>query len=110
MKLLFLVHQYLPLKYWPFERLNLGLEPVSSSYLAFFFGFLGLHLRPMEVPRLGFEAELQLLAPTTATAMQDPSCICHLHPSSWQCRILNPRSEARDQTRVLMGPSRIRFC
>ena len=29
--------------------------------------------------------------------------------SSWQCRILNPLSEARDQTRNLMVPDRIRF-
>ena len=34
----------------------------------------------------------------TATAMQHPSCTCNLHHSSWQRRILNPLSEARDQT------------
>ena len=33
---------------------------------------LGLYLRHMEVPRLGVESELQLLAYTTATSMQDP--------------------------------------
>ena len=38
----------------------------------FFFAFLGLHLRHMEVPRLGIQLELQLLVTTTATAMQDP--------------------------------------
>ena len=32
----------------------------------------------MEVPRLGVEPELQLLAYTTATAMLDPSHICDL--------------------------------
>ena len=37
-----------------------------------FFVFLGPHLQQMEVPRLGIESELQLLAYTTATAMQDP--------------------------------------
>ena len=34
--------------------------------------FLGLHQRHMEVPALGVELELQLLAYTTATAMPDP--------------------------------------
>ena len=32
----------------------------------------------------------------TATATQDLSHICNLHQSSWQCRILNLLSEARD--------------
>ena len=40
----------------------------------------------------GIESELQLPAYTTATATQDPSHICILHHSSWQCRILNPLS------------------
>ena len=31
-----------------------------------------------------------------------------LHHSSWQCRILSPPSEARDQTHVLMDASRVR--
>ena len=46
-------------------------------YLLIFLVFLGLHLRkfPKEIPRLGVELELQLLAYTTATAKQDPSCI-----------------------------------
>ena len=40
-------------------------------YLFFFFSFLGLRPWHMEVPRLGAEAELQLLTYTTATAMLD---------------------------------------
>ena len=67
----------------------------------FFFSILGLHLRHMEVPRLGVESELQLLAYTTATATRDPSRVCHLHPSSEQCQILNSLSEV---------PSQICFC
>ena len=58
--------------------------------------FLFWLLRHMEVPRLGVESELQLLACARATATQDPSRICTLHHSSWQCRILNPLSEAQD--------------
>ena len=53
--------------------------------------------------------ELQLLAYTTATAMQDPSRVCDLHHSSQQCWILNPVNEARDQTHNLMVPSQIHF-
>ena len=47
---------------------------------------------------------------TTATAMPEPSCVCNLHHSSWQHRMLNPLSEARDRTCVLMDTSQIRFC
>ena len=50
----------------------------SKSHSVLFFGFLGLHLWHMEVPRLGVPSELQLLAYTTATATAtwDRSCIC----------------------------------
>ena len=75
----------------------------------FFFVFLGLHLQQMEVPRLGVESELQLLAYTTATATPDPSHICNLHQSSQQCQILKLLSEARDQTYVLMDTSQIPY-
>ena len=68
----------------------------------FFFFPLWLHLRRMEVPRLEVELELQLPAYTTAIATPDPSLICNLYHSSWQCRILNPLNEAKDQTHILM--------
>ena len=61
----------------------------------------------MEVSRLGVESELQLLAYTTATAMPDLSHIFDLHYSSWQHQILNPLSEARDQTLILMDTSQV---
>ena len=63
----------------------------------------------MQVPRLGFESELELPAFTTATAMQDLSCVCDLHHSSQQSQILNPLNEARDRTCVLMDTSQIHF-
>ena len=50
----------------------------------------------MEVPLLGVESELQLAAYTAATAMRDLSRIFDPHNSSWQQRILNLLSEARD--------------
>ena len=61
----------------------------------------------MEVPRLGIELELQLLAYATAT--QDPSCVCNLYHSSQQCQIFNPLSQARDWTHVLMNTSWIHY-
>ena len=60
----------------------------------------------MEVLGLGIELELQ--PPACATATPDLSHVCDLPHSSRQCRILNPLSEARDGTRRLMVPSRIR--
>ena len=64
----------------------------------------------MEVPCFGVQSELQLQVYTTATATatQDLSCICDLHHSSRQHRILNLLNEARDQTHDLMVPSQIR--
>ena len=39
----------------------------------------------------------------------DLSNVCNLHHSSWQCQILNPLSEARDQTWILKDASQIHF-
>ena len=64
----------------------------------FFFCFLGPHSWHMEVPRLGVESELQLVATVTATATAtwDLCHICNLYHSSWQHRIPDPLSKARD--------------
>ena len=67
--------------------------------------FLEPHLRHKEDPSLGVRSELQLLAYTTATARQDPSCIFNLHQSSQQHWILNSLSTARDPTCILMDAS-----
>ena len=61
----------------------------------------------MEVPWLGIELELWLLAYTTAAATQDMSRICDLHHSSWQHWILNPLSKARDRTSIPMDTSQV---
>ena len=85
-----------------------GILSLFSSLLSFlfffFWSFLGLHLRHMQVPRIGVESELQL------PAMQDPSHVCNVYHSSQQCQILNSWSEARDRTFNLMVPSQICFC
>ena len=61
----------------------------------------------MEVPGLGVESELQLPAYTTVIATPGLSCDYALHHSSWQHQFLNPLSEVRDQTRILMDTSGI---
>ena len=88
--------------------LTIELASCSSFLITFFFFcFLVPNLRHMEVPRLEVKSELQLPAYTTATEMSDPTpqpqkChVCQLHHSSQQCQILNPLSEARDQTHNL---------
>ena len=58
-------------------------------------------------PQAGVELELQL--PTYTTATPALHCICDLHHSSRQRRILNPLREARARTRILMDASRIPF-
>ena len=64
----------------------------------------------MEVPKLGFESELQLPAYTTATATLDLSCVCELNHRPWQHWILNSLNKARDFTRILKDTSQIHFC
>ena len=80
------------------KKNTLWLLSMYIFFLSFilFFRFLGLPLRPMEVPRLGVESELELQAYTTARAMPDPSPVCNLHHSSRQRWILNALSKARD--------------
>ena len=63
----------------------------------------------MAIPGLGVKSELQPLAYTTATAMPDPNRACDLYQSSWQRRILNPLSEARDRTCILTDTGEIHF-
>ena len=59
-----------------------------------YFIFLGLHPRHMEVPGLGVESEVQLLAYATATP--DLSYIFDPYHSLRQCQNLNSLSQARD--------------
>ena len=75
----------------------------------FVFYCLGPPLWHMEVPMLGVKLELKLLAYATHAAMWDPNHVWDLHHSSWQCQILNPLSEARDRTHILVGSSWVRY-
>ena len=92
------------------EMSKLKSKRIVGGFLVFYlfvclFCFLGPHPQHMEVPGLGVESELQLLAYNTAIATPDPSHICDLHHSSWQRWIINPLSEAS----ILMDTSRIHF-
>ena len=58
----------------------------------------------MEVPSLEVESEPQLPVYTTAT--WDLSCDCDLHHS----QILNPLSQARDQTHKLVDTIQVHCC
>ena len=75
-------------------------------FIFLFSCFLGLPIWHMEVPRLGvFKLELQLPAYATATAAQDLGCVWDLRHSSHQCQILNPLTEVRVWTHILMDTS-----
>ena len=78
----------------------------QSIFIFSFFCFLGPHPRHMEAPRGRIGAAAPAYA--IATVTRDPSCVCDPHHSSQPPWILNPRSEARDQTRVLMDTSLVR--
>ena len=67
-----------------------------------------MHLQHMEVPSLGIESELLLVAYTTATATRDLSQICGLHHSEWKHQILNSLNEGGDQTHILVDTSQVR--
>ena len=64
----------------------------------------------MEVPRLGVQAELRLLAHAIATATRDQSHICDLYHSSQKHWVLNPLIGAREQTHILIDTSWVRYC
>ena len=81
------------------------LKPVSCIFLFLF----------MATPaaQSGSQARSRMAAAdgayATATATLYLSCICYLRCSLWQCQILNPMREARDQTHILMDTSQISF-
>ena len=74
------------------------------------FVFLGLSLWHMDVPRLGVESELWLLAYTTATITSDQSPIHELCCSLQQRQILNPLIEAGAPACILMDANAVRVC
>ena len=61
--------------------------------------------KPPGTPAISFFFFLLFMAYTTATATPDPSRVCKLSHSSRQHHFLNPLSEARDPTHILMDTS-----
>ena len=96
--------------FWGQVILTISKGKYAQTLLSFLFVFLGPHLRNMEVPRRGVELELQLPAYATAMAAQDPSLACNLHHSSQQHQILNPASEAKGPTHILVDTSQAPYC
>ena len=80
-----------------------------NFFFFFFFWFLGLHPWHMEIPRLGIQSELHLLAYTAVRATWDPSHICDIHHSSPQGQIPDSLRRARYGTHILMDTSHICF-
>ena len=75
-----MLYDYIPLIYLPFRA---PLEAYGCS-------------------KARVESDLQMQAFATDIATVDPSHICGLHRSSQQCQIINPLSEARYWTGILM--------
>ena len=90
------------------EKADHFLRDSVRVFFCLFVCFLWPHPHHMEVPTIGIKSALQL--PAYATGTQDPSRVCSLHHSSWQCQILNPLSEARDRAHILMDPSWLHYC
>ena len=80
---------------WPVVGKKLRVWNLRNLYLYLYFCFLGPHPGHTEIPRLGVELDLQLLAYATATANTESKPHCNLHRSSQQGRIPNPLSEVR---------------
>ena len=88
-----------------FTVLPINHRSFTSSLILFFFSlfFKGHTCSIWKLP--GWE--LKLASYTTAVATGDLGGICDLHHSLWQHRILNPLSEARDLTHILMDTSQV---
>ena len=80
-----------------------------NFYFPFFFFFLLFWGTRATHGSSQARGQIGAVAPAhaTATAMPDPSRVCNLQHRSQQHRILNPLSEARDQTLILMDPSQV---
>ena len=74
-----------------------------------FFGLFFFFATSRAAPMAYGGSQARGLIRAVATAMPDPSHLCDLHHSSWQCQILNPLSEARDPTLVLMDANRVHY-
>lgn len=98
-------------KFFSFNDVNRRVRQPSQIIFSFhfisFFFFFGAVPEAYGSSQLGVELELQLQGYGTATAMWDLSHVFDLHHRSQQFGILNPLSEATDQTQVLVDTCQI---
>ena len=87
-----------------FFFLFLSLVKFQRNHLDLF--FFWLHLRYMEVPRLGVKSELQSTSQPQQCEIQATS-VTHATACSNARFFLNPLSKTRDQTHILMDISQI---
>ena len=81
--------------------------PFFSFFLSFFFFcFLGPNLHHMEVPRLGVELELQLLAYSTGQFWTASATYTTAHSNAGY--LLNPLSKHKDWTSTFTDTSQVR--
>ena len=85
---------------------NLDLWKRELNFIIIIFYFF--RALPCGIWKFPGKGSNQLQLPATATATPDPSHFCKLHHSSLQCRILDPLSEARDQTHIFRDASQVR--
>ena len=96
---------------WPVHPAQLHpLNPPNYFFFFFFFWLFRAVPKAYGSSQLGVKSELQLPAYTTGMATPDPSRVCDLHHSSRQCRLINPLSEARDRTHILMDTRQVCDC
>ena len=95
------------------KHFGLSAPFITFFQFLFFFFFFFCFFRATPAADGSSQARSQiraaLLAYSTALGTQDLSHICDLHHSSWKCWILNPRSEARDRTHILIDTSQVQF-
>ena len=88
---------------------NLILPRLTALKIFIFVFFFRATPAALGSSQLGSNLSGQLRSYATATATWEPRCVGDLHYSSQQCRLLNPLSEARDWTCILMDTCQVHY-